>query len=166
MIYLQHIFITCIGYIFAFNPFVPNAPFLCPQKTDNLTVFWCFHGVEKGCIGNKSIKLIFFSEVSLFHSFINEIHGQTHSNNSSTVSRRIVWECLTILWVWRLNHQRSCKIFWGNLQKQTFANVLHNICVLKNFTIFKGKHLCLSLFLIKLQAWRPYYRGWTLWNLT
>ena len=27
--------------------------------------------------------------------------------------------------------------------------------VLRNFTIFKGKHLCWSLFLIKLQAWRP-----------
>ena len=26
----------------AFNPFVPIAPF-----------FWCFHGVEKGCIGNE-----------------------------------------------------------------------------------------------------------------
>ena len=27
--------------------------------------------------------------------------------------------------------------------------------VLKNFPIFTGKHLCWSLFLIKLQAWRP-----------
>ena len=27
--------------------------------------------------------------------------------------------------------------------------------VLKNFTIFTGKHLCWSLFLIKLQAWGP-----------
>ena len=26
----------------AFNPFVPIGPF-----------FWCFHGVEKGCIGNE-----------------------------------------------------------------------------------------------------------------
>ena len=29
-------------------PFVPNAPFLYPLKT-----FWCFQGVEKGCIGNE-----------------------------------------------------------------------------------------------------------------
>ena len=36
------------------NPFVPNAPFPYPLKTlENLTVFWCFQGVEKGCIGNE-----------------------------------------------------------------------------------------------------------------
>ena len=33
------------------NPFVPNAPCLYPMKTtEHLTVFWCFQGVEKGCI--------------------------------------------------------------------------------------------------------------------
>ena len=31
-----------------------------------------------------------------------------------------------------------------------------NIGVLKNIPIFTGKHLCWSLFLIKLQAWRIY----------
>ena len=36
------------------NPFFPNAPFLYPLKTSkNLTVFWYFQGVEKGCIGNE-----------------------------------------------------------------------------------------------------------------
>ena len=36
------------------KPFVPNAAFLYPLKTsENFTVFWCFPGVEKGCIGNK-----------------------------------------------------------------------------------------------------------------
>ena len=36
------------------NPFVANAPFLYSLKTpENLTVFWSFQGVEKGCIGNK-----------------------------------------------------------------------------------------------------------------
>ena len=39
------------------NPFVLNAPFLHPLKiSENLTVFWCFQGVEKGCIGNKRVK--------------------------------------------------------------------------------------------------------------
>ena len=39
------------------NPFVPNAPFLYLLKiSKNLTVFWCFQGVEKGCIGNKWVK--------------------------------------------------------------------------------------------------------------
>ena len=36
------------------NLFVPNAPFLYRLKTsENLTVFWRFQGVEKGCIGNE-----------------------------------------------------------------------------------------------------------------
>ena len=39
------------------NPFVPNALFLYPLKTsENRKVFWCFQGVEKGCIGNKWVK--------------------------------------------------------------------------------------------------------------
>ena len=40
------------------NPFVPNAPFLCPVKTSkNRKVFSYFSGVEKGCIGNKWVNL-------------------------------------------------------------------------------------------------------------
>ena len=43
------------------NPFVPNAPFLYPLKTsENLTVFLCFQGLEKGCIGNKWVKVTLF----------------------------------------------------------------------------------------------------------
>ena len=39
------------------NPFVPSAPFLYPLKTsENLKVFWCFQGVEKGCTGNEWVK--------------------------------------------------------------------------------------------------------------
>ena len=39
------------------NPFVPNAPFLYPLKTSgNRKVFWCFQGIEKGCIRKKWVK--------------------------------------------------------------------------------------------------------------
>ena len=39
------------------NSFVPNAPFMYPLKTsENHKVFWCFQGVEKGCIGDKWFK--------------------------------------------------------------------------------------------------------------
>ena len=41
----------------SFNPFVPNAPFLYPLKT-------CFQVVERGCIGNKWVKL--FRKLFLF----------------------------------------------------------------------------------------------------
>ena len=38
------------------KPFVSNVPFLYPLKTSrNLTVFWCFQGVQKACIGNKRV---------------------------------------------------------------------------------------------------------------
>ena len=39
------------------NPFVPNASFLYPLKTsEKRKVFWCFQGLDKGCIGNKWVK--------------------------------------------------------------------------------------------------------------
>ena len=42
------------------NSFVPSALFLYPQKTsENPTVrFWCFQGLEKGCIGKKWINRV------------------------------------------------------------------------------------------------------------
>ena len=38
-------------------------------------------------------------------------------------------------------------------QKQTFADVLHNIAVPKNFANLIGKHWSWSIFLINLQTW-------------
>ena len=39
------------------NSLVPNSPFLYPLKhRKTLTVFWCFQGIEKGCIGNEWVK--------------------------------------------------------------------------------------------------------------
>ena len=57
-------FIRCIGarkFHIAFHqivdPFAPNATFLYPLKTsENRKVFWYFHGVEKGCLGNEWLK--------------------------------------------------------------------------------------------------------------
>ena len=40
-----------------FDPFVPCAPFLYPLKaSENLTVFWCFQGVEKRSISEAWVK--------------------------------------------------------------------------------------------------------------
>ena len=41
-----------------------------------------------------------------------------------------------------------------NKQKQSFAD-LFKMCVPRYFANFIGKHQCWSIFLIKLQAWRP-----------
>ena len=46
--------------------FVSSAPFLCLLKTsENLTVFWCFQGVEKGCIGNEWVKGVLNTPLSI-----------------------------------------------------------------------------------------------------
>ena len=43
-----------------FNPFAPNAPFPYPlTPSETLTIFWCFQGVEKGCIGNEWVNVTF-----------------------------------------------------------------------------------------------------------
>ena len=43
------------------SPYVPNGSFLYTLKTsENFTIFWCFQGVEKGCIGNKRVKQVSF----------------------------------------------------------------------------------------------------------
>ena len=43
-------------------------------------------------------------------------------------------------------------------QKQTLADMFFEIGVLKNFAIFKGKHLCWSLFLINIVNIAKYLR--------
>ena len=51
------------------SPFVPYATFLYPLKiSENLAVFWCFQGVEKGCIENKWVKQMYFRVLENFSS--------------------------------------------------------------------------------------------------
>ena len=53
--------------IFIFNPFFPNTFFLYLLRTsENLTVFWCFHCVEKGCIGNKWVNAYYATDLFLY----------------------------------------------------------------------------------------------------
>ena len=54
------------------NSLVPNSPFLYPLKhRKTLTVFWCFQGIEKGCIWNEWVKWHFvvslWAKYKLFH---------------------------------------------------------------------------------------------------
>ena len=50
------------------NLFFPNAPFSNPLKTsETLTVFWCFQGVEKGCIGKKWVNSLYKSSIPSTH---------------------------------------------------------------------------------------------------
>ena len=58
-----------------FNPFVFNAPFLYPLKTsEKRTVFWCFQGVEKGCIANEWFKVVLSPSKKVDFINFNEKH--------------------------------------------------------------------------------------------
>ena len=67
-----HFFRTILSdnHSITINAFVPNAPSLNPLRTsESLTVFWCFRGVEKGCIGNKWVNTILYIRIMLFLLF-------------------------------------------------------------------------------------------------
>ena len=78
-----------------FNPFVPNASFLYPLKTsENRNVFWCFQGVEKGCIGNEWVKWALsalwwtlFGECALFLN-VSHLFSLCHAISALTFSWR------------------------------------------------------------------------------
>ena len=50
---------------------------------------------------------------------------------------------------------QSCENYFLRLFRSSRSLMFLNIDVLKNFAIFTRNHLCLSIFLIKLQACRP-----------
>ena len=52
--FINFVFFTSRVFRNIFKLFVLNAAFLYPLKTsEDLKVFWCFQGVEKGCIGKE-----------------------------------------------------------------------------------------------------------------
>ena len=56
------------------NPFVPNAPFLYPLKaSENLTVFRCFQGVEKGALGTNGLICELFKVLCTSITMVNKI---------------------------------------------------------------------------------------------
>ena len=58
--------------ILCFNPFVPKALFLYSLKiSENLTVFCCFQGLEKGYIGNERVNVALL--VTTFHDSISRM---------------------------------------------------------------------------------------------
>ena len=79
------------------NPFVPNAPLLYPLKTSkNLTVFWCFEGVEKGWIGNKWVNMETKSKYT-FTPFQNCLSRKTNAREllaSSCLCKKIMQDLI------------------------------------------------------------------------
>ena len=86
------------------NPFVPKAPLLYPLKTsENLTVFCCFQGLEKGCIGNERVNVaLLVTHIYNFpwQYFQNVSHKQTLSSNMITFPLK----CLKVLDFWNVMH--------------------------------------------------------------
>ena len=67
------------------NPFVPNAPFLYSLKTsEKRKVFWCFEKVEKGCIGSKWVKVIFWVVVTIIFKALEELKFKRWRSQKST----------------------------------------------------------------------------------
>ena len=60
-----------------------------------------------------------------------------------------VVSCFLLYLSWRYTASKT------SLHRSSRRQILFQIGVLKNFAIFTGKHLCWSLFLIKLQDWNP-----------
>ena len=54
----------------------------------------------------------------------------------------------------------STNFTWSILEYLLDPYVFHKKAILKNFFKFTGKHLCLSLILIKLQAYYSLYLFW------
>ena len=76
--------------------FFPNATFLYHLKTsENVKVFWCFQGVEKGCNGNEWID---FGSILLYH--IQVINTNYLTNKPIACQRTFLAPC---------HHQHRCQ---------------------------------------------------------
>ena len=102
-------------------------------------------------------KLLFLTLILLFSSnknvlgwFLQIISKEYNLSRSANILSRN--HTTSSLWL-RKDAQYLLLTLWLEVQKQPFPGVLQNN-FLKNFAIFTRKHLCWSLFLIKLQTSR------------
>ena len=113
------------------NPFFPNALFRYPLKTsEKLTIFWCFHGVEKGWINNEWVKTI---------------QSGKYDHNNHWLSNRSFSLRISLV-----NVNKSAvfkKILDTNLGLQFYLKKTPTrVAGLKYFAILTGKNLCWGLF--------------------
>ena len=110
------------------NQFVPNAPFLHSLKKENLSVFWCFQGLEEECIGKVRVteraKQITTLSLPIPKAFLNNKK----------------FRCITPLFHENELQQTSTRRL--NSLIHFFANCLHTISnssflkIYQNYTIF------------------------------
>ena len=103
--------------------FVPNVSFLYPLKpSENLKVFWCFQGVEKGYIGNKWVNLTRITSLtSIFYKpYVKTILQRTFLSliiYEKRISNQFLFQKLFKF------YKKNSNIFW-----RIFADVLQNKC--------------------------------------
>ena len=71
--------------------------------------------------------------------------------NNRNLRKEMVVECYATM----LGFAKPGKMFDTGKHRSSHLRCFIKINASKNFAIFTGKHLCWSLFLIKLQAFRP-----------
>ena len=105
------------------NPFVPNAPFFYPLKTrENHMVFWCFPGVEKGCIGDEWVKNEMFKNYkNLTVENIDSNYKLPTQLSENLLKKKIFSEYERFLW----------------LLYKPFNVALHAICQTNTCMVFK-----------------------------
>ena len=92
-----HVFLALKETFFTrpYKAFVPNAPFLYPLKTsENLTVFWCFQGIEKGYVGNEWVNNVFSRMIILMTTLLTrywEVNKFTEGNWTSQDNTSNTW---------------------------------------------------------------------------
>ena len=118
-----------------FSSFVPNAPF------PYLTVFWCFQGVEKGCIGNKWFKTGLWDKLIL-RNFFPQFQWNILLRHDEKLGKWI-WVFFGNIYSWELlsadtfkkvkywKFQLNCfTLAWANMGKRN--DVLLKILIYKN----------------------------------
>ena len=74
-----------VKYVYQVNPFVPSTLFFYPLKTsENLTVFWCFQGIRKRCIGNEWVNLEEAEEKLIFKTQFSRVPNLFTESSSTT----------------------------------------------------------------------------------
>ena len=104
-----------------------------------LTPVWAATNIEKTHLLESSS-----SCVDLIFIWVKPVHAirRTHT----LLCKLLLSNC--VCWNWR-------KDWLFNTSRSSYSQMFFEIGVLKNFAIFTGKYLCWTLFLIKLQAFRP-----------
>ena len=118
------------------KPFVSNTPFLCSLKTSkNLTVFWCFQGLEKRCIGNKWVKILCWSEFVLELLTVFFVRRSCAFTSIETIYRTfpifvhiLLWfPIITIIFMWHYHMNNG-----ENKNNKVWNYVKHNLNKRKN----------------------------------